>query len=47
MDFRFLNKKSNLSYIDCIGYITAFKKEVKFVTGDDQFKNMKNVEFVK
>ncbi|MBS3086663.1 PIN domain-containing protein [Candidatus Pacearchaeota archaeon] len=43
---RFKNKKENLSYADCIGYITAKEMGVKFLTGDEKFKNKENVEFV-
>jgi len=39
------NKKPN--YIDCIGYLIALKLDIRFLTGDEEFKNMKNVEFVK
>lgn len=45
--FKLKNKKKRLSYIDCIGYIIAKMNNVKFLTGDTQFKNMDNVEFVK
>jgi len=45
--FRYENKSMDLSYADCIGYITAKKHGLKFLTGDKEFKNMKNVEFVK
>lgn len=41
------SNKSNLSYVDCIGYILAKKLKVKFLTGDREFEGMKNVEFVK
>ena len=47
MIFRALNKKRNLSYVDCIGYILAKQRNVKFLTGDKEFENMDNVEFVK
>ncbi|MDO8468041.1 MAG: PIN domain-containing protein [Nanoarchaeota archaeon] len=47
MMFRKNNKKKDLSYADCIGYIYASKNNIKFLTGDKEFKNMKNVEFVK
>lgn len=40
-------KKARLSYIDCIGYILAKNHKVKFLTGDEKFKGMENVEFVK
>ena len=46
-EFRSENKNKKLSYIDCIGYIIAVEKNVKFLTGDEQFKGMLNVEFVK
>jgi|SRR3989344_1463716 len=44
--FRLKNKKQDLSYIDCLGYIIACKKRVKFLTGDQKFKDLDNVEFV-
>ena len=44
---RLLNKKQNLSMTDCIGYVTARKLGIKFLTGDMQFKDMPEVEFVK
>lgn len=44
--FRVQNKSKNLSYIDCIGYIIARINGLKFLTGDRQFKDMGNVEFV-
>lgn len=46
-EFRLLNKKRKLSYIDCIGYILAKKFNAKFLTGDIQFQDLENVEFVK
>ena len=42
-----LLRKKKLSYIDCIGYIVALSKGVKFLTGDKQFQDLENVEFVK
>lgn len=45
--FRYLRRKLKLSYADCIGYITAQKHGLKFLTGDKEFEKMKNVEFVK
>ena len=45
--FRYKNKKLDLSYIDCIGYILSLKNNIKFLTGDRQFETMDNVEFVK
>ena len=45
--FRKENKKRDLSYADCIGYIYALRNSLKFLTGDKEFQNLKNVEFVK
>ena len=44
---KFQYKKEKLSYIDCIGYVISKKFNAKFLTGDEQFKNFENVEFVK
>ena len=41
-----LNNK-NMSMTDCIGYILSLKYGVKFLTGDDAFRGMPNVEFLK
>ena len=46
-DFRFRNKNKKLSTIDCIGYILAAKHKLKFLTGDKQFEDFDNVQFVK
>jgi predicted nucleic acid-binding protein len=45
--FRKQNKKKNLSYADCIGYIYALRNNMKFLTGDKEFEGMRNVEFAK
>jgi len=45
--FRFKNKNKQMSYADCIGYISATKLGIKFLTGDKEFANLDNVEFVK
>ena len=39
--------KEKLSYIDCIGYLLARQQKIKFLTGDEKFRNKKDVEFVK
>ena len=44
--FRYTNKKSRMSYIDCVGYILAKTMGVKFLTGDKEFKDLDNVEYV-
>ena len=46
-EFRALFKKRDLSYVDCIGYTMAKMRNVKFLTGDRQFEDLENVEFVK
>lgn len=45
--FRIKNIKNKLSMTDCIGYILAKKIGIKFLTGDKEFENLDNVEFVK
>jgi len=40
-------KKRRLSYIDCIGYIVSNRLGIKFLTGDKEFSDLENVEFVK
>ncbi|MBS3054594.1 MAG: PIN domain-containing protein [Candidatus Aenigmarchaeota archaeon] len=47
MMFKLHHKARKISYIDAIGYMAAMRKNVKFLTGDIQFKDMNNVEFVK
>lgn len=45
--FRFQHKQRKFSMADVIGYALAKKFEVRFLTGDQQFKDLENVEFVK
>ena|SRR3989344_65082 len=47
MQMRNKNKFHKPSFADCIGYVVALRFGVKFLTGDNAFKNMENVEFVK
>ena len=47
MLFRYKNSKSNLSYIDCFGYIYALEDKRFFLTGDRAFTNLTNVEIVR
>ena len=47
MEFRLKNKTKRLSYADCIGYMYALRNNMFFLTGDKEFENLKNVEFVK
>jgi len=45
MDLKIKNKK--LSIPDALGYTIARKYNIKFLTGDNDFKDMADVEFVK
>lgn len=45
--FRIKNAKKKMSYIDCLGYAMSINRNMKFVTGDMEFENFKEVEFVK
>lgn len=47
MKFKLLHKSKELSYVDAIGYAVAAEKKAVFVTGDQQFKDMENVEYIK
>lgn len=44
--FRHFNKKSKLSYIDCVGYCLSLENNLVFLTGDKEFENFDNLEFV-
>lgn len=39
--------KQKVSMVDCIGYVLAEKLGMRFLTGDKEFENLPNVEFVK
>lgn len=39
--------KENLSIYDCLGYCFALEHGYTFVTGDEAFKNKKNVKYIK
>jgi len=45
LKFKKLGKK--LSLVDCLGYTLALRFGIKFLTGDYEFKDIENVEFVK
>jgi len=42
-----MNKNKNISITDCISYIQSKELGIKFLTGDNEFEYMENVEFVK
>ena len=41
-----LNKR-NVSMTDCIGYVLSRRLGIKFLTGDKEFEDFEDVEFVK
>ena len=47
MQFKLQFKHEKLSYADCVGYAVAAEMGIKFLTGDEKFRNKENVEFVK
>ncbi|HLD02604.1 MAG TPA: PIN domain-containing protein [Candidatus Nanoarchaeia archaeon] len=47
VNFKLANNSRNISIADSIGYAIAKLSGVKFLTGDKEFENMGNVEFVK
>lgn len=46
-EFRLKNKKKGYSGVDCLGYVISLIKGIKFLTGDKEFEDLPNVEFVK
>ncbi len=40
-------KYNKLSIPDAVGYTIAKRLHIKFLTGDEEFKNLENVEFIK
>ena len=47
MDFKNRYNKREYSWADCIGYALSKKHNIQFLTGDEQFESMENVEFIK
>jgi predicted nucleic acid-binding protein len=45
--FRIAQSKRNLSYTDCLGYAIAQDLKMPFLTGDEGFRGLPNVKFVK
>jgi len=46
-EFRATLKSKHLSYVDCIGYVLAKSRNIKFLTGDKEFAGLDGVEYVK
>ena len=47
VEFRYKYKKQDISLPDAAGYLLAKKHGLRFLTGDKEFENFDNVEFVK
>jgi|SRR3989344_1195991 len=45
--FKLDKNKRDISYTDSLGYSIALENNIKFLTGDKEFKDLPNVEFVK
>lgn len=45
--FQHLNKQTNMSLFDAVGYIFSLENGFKFVTGDKEFRHREGVEFIK
>ena len=46
-EFKKVMKTRNVSYIDSIGYVLAKSRNIRFLTGDKEFKDLDNVEYIK
>jgi uncharacterized protein len=44
--FKLEHKKAKVSYADALGYVMALENGMKFLTGDKEFRDFENVEFV-
>ena len=44
--FKYKHRKEKLAMVDCVGYTLSQELGIKFLTGDMQFRNKENVEFV-
>lgn len=45
--FKLKDKKTHFSYTDALGYSIAEAEGLIFVTGDNEFRNLPNVQFVR
>ena len=46
LKYRIDHKKEDLSIFDCVGYIFSLESNLKFVTGDKEFKKKEGVLFI-
>lgn len=47
MKFKLEFKNKKLSYVDCVGYVLSLDLGIKFLTGDKEFSDLKNVEYAR
>lgn len=47
VQFRVDSRQKSLSFFDAVGYTFACENNMDFVTGDKEFEQMKNVQFMK
>ena len=47
MDLKLKHRKKKISYVDALGYKLALENNALFLTGDNAFKDVSHVEFVK
>lgn len=45
--FKLRDKKTHFSYTDALGYAIAKAEGFEFVTGDNEFRNLPNVQFIR
>ncbi len=45
--FKLKSKSSHFSYTDALGYAIAEAEGLKFVTGDNEFRGLPNVQFIR
>lgn len=45
--FKVKDKKTHFSYTDALGYTIAIAEGLQFVTGDNEFRGLPNVQFVR
>lgn len=45
--FKLKHARENISYVDALGYALAQEEGMRFLTGDEKFETIENVEFVK
>jgi uncharacterized protein len=47
MRFKLMHKERKFSYVDCISYTLAKTRNARFLTGDKEFKDIPQVDYIK